>query len=107
MSQTMLKDKLATLQCEQYRLKEKRGWQLANSFSEVDQPNLLWEKHLANARISWDKLTEQELIKSQGGVKELAGLVQRRYSLSYLDAEKQVNAFLKKYKYKVELGEVL
>lgn len=62
----------------------------------ASQANADWEKQLSNAKISWAKLTEQELIKSEGSAKKLAGLVQQRYALSHIDAEKQVNAFLKK-----------
>lgn len=99
MSQTMLQERE-----QQYRLKAQRDLQLDYGFSSADQPSEKWQRHLTNAKISWEKLTEQELIKSEGSAKKLAGLVQQRYAVSHRDAEQQVNAFLKKNTININQG---
>lgn len=105
MSQTMLQGQSILQEREhQYRLKAQRDLQLDYGFSSADQAGEKWKKHLSNAKISWEKLTEQELIKSEGSAKKLAGLVQQRYALSHMDAEKQVNAFLKKNTININQG---
>lgn len=89
MSQTMLN-------VQQIEYQDRLKAQGEYGFSGASEACEKWKKQLVNAKISWAKLTEQELIKSQGSAKQLAGLVQQRYAISYRDAEKQVDAFLKK-----------
>lgn len=81
-----------------YRLPTQRNLPLDDDFQETElsSDSEKWQSRLLNAKISWDKLTDQELIKSRGSAKKLAALVQQRYALSNRDAEKQVNAFLNK-----------
>jgi uncharacterized protein YjbJ (UPF0337 family) len=57
-----------------------------------------WKQHVGDAKILWGKLTEDELLKSEGHEQKLAGLVQERYGLSVQEARRQVNAFLEKLK---------
>lgn len=45
-----------------------------------------------------DKLTEDELRKSDGHEQKLVGLVQERYAISRDEADKQVKGFLEKCK---------
>ncbi|AVY95252.1 MULTISPECIES: CsbD family protein [Microvirgula] len=57
-----------------------------------------WEQHVGTARTTWDKLTEDELRKSDGHEQKLVGLVQERYAISRDEADKQVKGFLEKCK---------
>jgi len=57
-----------------------------------------WKQHVGDAKIAWGKLTEDELLQSEGHEQKLAGLVQERYAVTAQEARKQVNAFLEKLK---------
>lgn len=105
MSQTLWQGQSILQQREhQYRLKAQRDLQMDSAIPSADHCSEKWKQHLRNAKISWEKLTEQELIKSQGSAKSLAGLVQQRYALSLRDAERQVNAFLNKNSININQG---
>lgn len=64
--------------------------------SGADQLKAKWQRQIGNAKILWGRLTEIELQDSEGRADQLAGLVQERYALSRIEAEKQVDAFLRK-----------
>lgn len=53
-----------------------------------------WQKHVSAAKAVWEKLTEDEILKSEGHAHKLAALVRERYALKREDAEKQVKGFL-------------
>lgn len=55
-----------------------------------------WKQHVGSAKIAWGKLTEDELLKSEGHSERLTGLVQERYAVARDVASKQVNDFLEK-----------
>jgi uncharacterized protein YjbJ (UPF0337 family) len=55
-----------------------------------------WKQHVGSAKIAWGKLTEDELLKSEGHSERLTGLIQERYAIDRDAASKQVNDFLKK-----------
>ena len=55
-----------------------------------------WKSKVNAAKTNWGKLSESELLKSDGDAKMLAELVQLRYSISLVDANKQVKQFLDK-----------
>lgn len=55
-----------------------------------------WKSKVAAAKTNWGKLSSSELLKSDGDAKLLAELVQPRYSISLVDANKQVKQFLDK-----------
>lgn len=57
-----------------------------------------WEQQVGAAKVVWGKLTDDELLQSQGHVQKLAGLVQERYAISRTEADKQVKAFVEKCK---------
>ena len=57
-----------------------------------------WKQHLGEAKIVWGKLTEDEILKSEGHVQKLAGLVQERYAITRDAADKQVKDFVEKHK---------
>jgi uncharacterized protein YjbJ (UPF0337 family) len=58
-----------------------------------------WKQHVGAAKIVWGKLTEDEILKSEGHVQKLAGLVQERYAITRDAADKQVKDFVEKHKY--------
>ncbi|HWV14260.1 MAG TPA: hypothetical protein VN030_02430 [Cellvibrio sp.] len=64
--------------------------------SDTDLLKAKWQRQIGNAKILWGRLTEIELQDSEGRADKLAGLVQERYALSRMEAEKQVDAFLRK-----------
>jgi len=58
-----------------------------------------WKQHVGEAKIIWGKLTEDEILKSEGHLQKLAGLVQERYAITRDEADKQVHSFMEKHKY--------
>lgn len=62
----------------------------------VDQVAAKWEQQVGSAKVLWGKLTDDELLKTEGKLQRLKGLVQERYALTEDEAEKQVKAFLAK-----------
>ncbi len=57
-----------------------------------------WKQQVGAAKIAWGKLTDDELLETEGHAQKLTGLVQERYAMSHDAAEKQVNEFIKKHK---------
>tara|TARA_R110002012_G_scaffold53920_1_gene138219 strand:- start:79 stop:291 length:213 start_codon:yes stop_codon:yes gene_type:complete len=55
-----------------------------------------WKQQLGGAKIAWGKLTDDELLESEGHAQKLAGLIQERYAVSREEAEKQVREFMDK-----------
>lgn len=56
-----------------------------------------WKQYVGSARVAWGKLTEDELLESEGHIEKLAGLVQERYAITRDEAEKQVKSFIDKH----------
>ncbi|MEO4045913.1 CsbD family protein [Pseudomonas sp. CAU 1711] len=56
----------------------------------------LWRQQVGAAKITWGKLTEDELLQSEGQAQKLAGLLQQRYAMTRDEAEKQVKSFLER-----------
>lgn len=57
-----------------------------------------WKQQVGNAKILWGKLTDDELLKTEGRIQHLTGLVQERYAVTRDAAEKQVHEFFAQYK---------
>jgi len=57
-----------------------------------------WKQHVGAAKIAWGKLTEDEILQSEGQQQKLAGLLQERYAITRDEAEKQVEDFIHKHK---------
>jgi len=57
-----------------------------------------WKKHLGAAKIQLAKLTNNELLQSQGRAEKLAGLVAERYAVASDESALQVKAFFAKRK---------
>jgi|GEM_PF-609663 len=72
--------------------------QQQQSIPSVDKIKAKWKQQVGEAKITWGKLTDDELLKSEGHADKLAGLVQERYAISRSEADKQVKHFIEKYK---------
>jgi uncharacterized protein YjbJ (UPF0337 family) len=68
------------------------------SLPSADELKGKWKQQVGAAKIAWGKLTEDELLESQGHIEKLAGLVQERYAVSRDEADQQVKSFLDKTK---------
>ncbi|WP_151703762.1 CsbD family protein [Nitrincola alkalilacustris] len=55
-----------------------------------------WQQSVGSVKIAWGKLTDDEILQSEGQSDKLAGLVQERYAISRDQAEKEVKEFLDK-----------
>lgn len=67
------------------------------SLPSLDQLKGQWKQHVGAAKIVWGKLTENELLKSEGHAQKLTGLVQERYAITRDAADQQVSEFFKKH----------
>jgi uncharacterized protein YjbJ (UPF0337 family) len=67
------------------------------SMPSVDEIKGKWKQQMGAAKIAWGKLTEDELLKSEGHQQKLAGLVQERYAVTRDEADKQIKAFFDKH----------
>lgn len=56
-----------------------------------------WKQHVGEAKVAWSKLTEDEILASEGREEELTGLVQKRYAIPRDEAKKQVKKFLDRH----------
>lgn len=61
-----------------------------------DQIKGEWKQQVGAAKVAWGKLTDDELLQTEGHADKLAGLVQERYGVVRADAEAQVKTFLDK-----------
>lgn len=57
-----------------------------------------WKQHAGSAKILWGKLTDDEILKTEGRAEKLAGIVQERYGITKEVAKKQVEDFMAKLK---------
>ncbi|MES2663575.1 MAG: CsbD family protein [Pseudomonadota bacterium] len=64
--------------------------------TSIDSLKGKWKQQVGAAKVMWGKLTDDEILKSEGRADQLSGLVQERYAITRDEAEKQVNSFLKK-----------
>ncbi|WP_342245692.1 CsbD family protein [Pseudomonas sp. OTU5201] len=69
------------------------------SLPSKDELKGKWNQHVGAAKIAWGKLTEDELLKSEGQEQRLSGLVQERYAISRDEAQEQVKCFLDKHRF--------
>lgn len=53
-----------------------------------------WPSQVKAAKTQWGKLSEAEILKSDGNAQQLSGLVQQRYNIGRDAADKQVKTFL-------------
>lgn len=63
----------------------------------VDQIKGIWKQQMGAAKVTWGKLTDDELLQTKGHVQKLVGLVQERYAITRDDATAQINRFFEKH----------
>lgn len=68
------------------------------SLPSADELKGKWKQQVGEAKLAWGKLTEDELLQSEGRAEKLAGLVQERYAVSRDEADKQIKSFFDKLK---------
>ncbi|HKC17274.1 MAG TPA: CsbD family protein [Steroidobacteraceae bacterium] len=56
-----------------------------------------WRRQIGAAKLSWGKLTDDELMKLEGPAEKLTGLIQERYALTRDAAARQVTNFFDQY----------
>jgi len=66
------------------------------SLPNSDQIKGEWKQQVGAAKVAWGKLTDDELLQTEGHAEKLAGLVQERYGIVRAEAEAQVKTFLDK-----------
>lgn len=64
----------------------------------MDEVKGKWKQQIGSAKIAWGKLTDDEILETEGHAQKLTGLVQERYAITREAAEKQVTDFLDKNK---------
>lgn len=69
-----------------------------SGLSAVDGMGGKWKPLVGAAKATWDKLTMDELFKSEGNEQKLAMLVQQRYAIRAYEADRQVRNFLARHK---------
>ena len=62
--------------------------------STLEEAKGVWKQKVGAAKVMWGKLTEDELLKTEGHEQKLAGLIQERYALDAAVAEEQAKKFL-------------
>ncbi|KIQ06516.1 MULTISPECIES: CsbD family protein [Pseudomonas] len=57
-----------------------------------------WRLLAGLARIVWDELTLDELLKSGGDLDKLTNLIQKRYDMTHDEARKQIVSFFERHR---------
>ncbi|PRY96330.1 uncharacterized protein YjbJ (UPF0337 family) [Jezberella montanilacus] len=58
----------------------------------------IWKQQVGAAKILWGKLTDDEILRTQGQTQKLVGIIQERYAISREIADQQVADFMAKIK---------
>lgn len=66
--------------------------------TSVDAIKGIWKQQVGAAKITWGKLTDDELLQTEGHIQKLTGLVQERYAVTRDEAEVQIKSFFDKQK---------
>lgn len=69
---------------------------MSRPLAEIIRRN--WRQLAGLARVVWDELTLDELIKSEGDAQKLTTLIEQRYEMPRDDAEKQVMSFFERHR---------
>lgn len=64
------------------------------SLYSADEIKGKWKQQVGAAKIAWAKLTEDELLASEGRQDKLVGLVQERYAITRDEADRRVRNFM-------------
>ncbi|TJY61176.1 CsbD family protein [Sinimarinibacterium sp. CAU 1509] len=66
--------------------------------ANITQTTGAWKQQMGAAKVTWGKLTDDELLQTEGHVQKLVGLVQERYAITRDEAAAQINGFFDKHK---------
>jgi uncharacterized protein YjbJ (UPF0337 family) len=66
--------------------------------NKLDELAGKWKQKVGSAKVLWGKLTDDELLKTEGHVQKLGGLLQERYAITKEAADKQVSDFMSEFK---------
>jgi uncharacterized protein YjbJ (UPF0337 family) len=66
--------------------------------NKLDELAGKWKQKVGSAKVMWGKLTDDELLKTEGHVQKLGGLLQERYAITKEAADKQVSDFMAQFK---------
>ena len=64
------------------------------SLPGTDELKARWKQQVGAAKAAWGKLTDDELLQTEGHAQKLSGLVEERYAVGRDEADRQVKAFL-------------
>ena len=67
------------------------------SLPSLDALKGKWRRQIGAAKLTWGKLTDDELMKLEGHAEKLTGLIQQRYALTRDAAARQVKNFFDQY----------
>ena len=67
-----------------------------------DQIKADWKDLKGRARVQWGKLTDSELSRIRGNREQLEAAVQKRYGIAKTEARRQVDAWVKALKGRIE-----
>lgn len=73
---------------------QKRQQQQQQQQGTTDVMKAKWQQQVGAAKKLWGKLTDDEIMQSNGDAEKLAGLVKERYAVNRIEADKQVKKFL-------------
>jgi uncharacterized protein YjbJ (UPF0337 family) len=73
---------------------QKRQQQQQQQQGTTDVIKAKWQQQVGAAKKLWGKLTDDEIMQSNGDAEKLAGLVKERYAVNRIEADKQVKKFL-------------
>ena len=66
------------------------------SLPSADELKGKWKQQVGAAKVAWGKLTDDELLQTEGHLEKLSGLVQERYAIESAEAARQVKEFFAK-----------
>jgi uncharacterized protein YjbJ (UPF0337 family) len=61
-----------------------------------------WKDFKGRARVQWAKLTDSDLSRVRGNREQLEAAIQKRYGLAKAEAQRQVDAWVKALKHRIE-----
>jgi uncharacterized protein YjbJ (UPF0337 family) len=86
-------DAAACCACNAFHQRIRQQRKQIMSIPSTDQLKGIWKQQVGGVKLAWGKLTEDEILKSEGRAEKLAGLVQERYAITRDEADKQVKKF--------------
>ena len=66
--------------------------------TSIDEANGAWKQRVGVAKVTWGKLTDDELLQTEGHMDKLSGLVQERYAITRDEAVAQIKTFFSQFK---------